>query len=159
MTTLAAGPQTTLLGNNQLNVACVGASVPLRDSWDARMIAEMNGTGTNPVLDSAEVGIRPRIGPIWMPGDSMLNRFYEPGVNDQGQRDCSTYVGSNTHPANYDTDNDGIADSFENDVIALDANDAFNTLADIDHTTVHSDGYTYFEKWTHNLATSCATDQ
>jgi len=70
-----------LLGNNQLNVACVGASVPLRDSWDARMIAEMNGTGTNPVLDSAEVGIRPRIGPIWMSGDSMLNRFYEPGVD------------------------------------------------------------------------------
>ncbi len=157
VTTIAAGPRTTLLGNNKLNVQCVGASVPVRDSWDARMIAEMNGTGTDPVLDSAEVGIGPRVGPVWMPGDSRVNRFYEPGIDDQGQRDWSTYTGSNTHPANYDTDNDGIADSFENDVIALDPNDNFGTLADIDHTTVHPDGYTYFEKWTHNLAASCAT--
>ena len=157
VTTITAGPRTTLQGNNQLNISCVGASVPVRDSWDARMIAEMNGTGTDPVLDSAEVGIGPRVGPVWMPGDSRVNRFYEPGIDDQGQRDWSTYVGSNSHPTNYDTDNDGIADSFENDVIALDPNDNFDTLADIDHTTVHPDGYTYFEKWTNNLAASCAT--
>ena len=140
-------------GSNQLDLSCVGSSRPARDSEDERIIAEINGTGTNPVLASAEVGIGPRIDPIVPPCVAGARCFYEPAIDDQGQRDYSSYVISATHPDTYDTDEDGIADAWERLAIAADFSGALLSLSDIDfQTDADSDGYLDVEEWLNYLA-------
>lgn len=150
---LAAGPREYLTGENELNLACVGASMPLRDSEDARVVMEVNGTGTDPVLFEAEVGVGPRVPPMVPPCTAGLRCFYEPGEGDQGQRDYSSYAEEAEHAVDYDTDEDGIADGWERALIALDDADGIETLEDIDHTTdADGDGYLDVEEWLNGLA-------
>lgn len=143
-------------GSNEYDEACVGANRPVRDSIDARIIAEMMGdTPGTPVSAQAEVGVGPRIAPIVGPNACNAGQafcFYEPTVNDQGQRDYSDYS-PGSHPTSYDTDNDGIADAWEQMVIASDTSDNVDNLSDIDHTTdCDGDGYTDMEEFLNRLA-------
>lgn len=145
-----------LEGDNQLNVGCVGASRPFRDSADARIVAEANGIGTDPVLESAEVGIGARVAPLTGadgPCTEGLNCFYEPTTDDQGQRDYTDYETLRSHPATYDADLDGIDDAWEQRVVDADPNDDLTSLASIDHTTdADGDGYLDVEEWLNTLA-------
>jgi len=140
-------------GSNELDLSCIGASQPTRDSSDARIVTEINGAGPgSPILASAEVGVGPRIAPINPPCTGIWC-FYEPPENGQGQRDYSTYTSSNSHPASYDTDGDGIEDAWEQQVIDSDPNDAITNLTHIDHTTdCDGDGYTDMEEFLNRLA-------
>lgn len=145
-----------LEGDNQLNIGCVGASRPLRDSADDRIVTEANGAGTDPVLESAEVGIGPRVAPLAGadgPCTAGLNCFYEPSTDDQGQRDYTDYEAESRHPATYDIDLDGIDDGWEQLVVDADPNDDLTSLASIDHTTdADGDGYLDVEEWLNTLA-------
>ncbi len=145
-----------LEGDNQMNIGCVGASRPFRDSADARIIAEANGMGTDPVLETAEIGIGPRV-PVLAGRDGPctpgLRCFYEPTTDDQGQRDYTDYEAKASHPADYDSDGDGIADAWEQLVVDADPDDALTSLESIDHTTdADGDGYLDVEEWLNTLA-------
>jgi len=140
-------------GDSALNLSCVGASQPHRDKADRRIVSEANGAGVAPVLSSAEIGIGPRVPPIVGPCTPGKLCFYEGTVNDQGQRDYSEYLQSRFHPRNYDTDKDGIADSWERSIIDSDKSDNLRSLSDIDTTTnADSDGYYDVEEWINSLA-------
>jgi hypothetical protein len=151
--TLLAGARAYTTGDNSILLECVGASRPMRDSEDQRIVRELNGAGTDPVLDSAEVGIGPRVAPVVPPCTAGYYCFFEPGENDQGQRDYSTYLRESVHPPDYDTDSDGIEDAWEYRAIDLDSNDSLESLVNIDHTTdSDGDGYLDVEEWLNELA-------
>lgn len=151
-------------GNSDLNLDCIGASRPFRDSADQRLVNEANGSGAAPVLASAEIGIGPRIPPIVQPEGPCIEgeRCYFEGdpntpistwTTSQGQRDYTDYAGSNAHPATYDTDGDGIEDAYEQRIIDGDLTDNITSLADVDHTTdSDNDGYYDAEEWMSELA-------
>lgn len=143
-------------GDNLLNIECVGASRPHRDSADSRIVAEANGVGTDPVLESAEIGIGPRVPPLAGangPCTMGLRCFFEPTTDDQGQRDYSDYAAEASHAEDYDTDGDGIEDAWEQLVIDADPDDRLTSLESIDHTTdADNDGYLDVEEWLNTLA-------
>ena len=146
-------PREYLGGNNKLDLSCVGASRPFRDSADRRIIKESGGLGTNKVSTSAEIGIGPRVEPIIGPCKEGEKCFYEGTVDDQGQRDYSDYATVRKHDSDYDTDQDGIADEWELKLIDSDKTDALESLADIDHSTdADNDGYLDVEEWLNSLA-------
>ena len=145
--------RSTLDGHAEFDIKCVGASVPVRDSVDAINIANINGIGTDPMLPESEIGIGQRIpwdtgicGPEpGQPGNTQAYCFYEPGVNDQGQRQYNDYWGPFV-----DTDNDLVPDSFEQQAITDLAN--ADDLTDVTHRTIAPDGESYFGKWTQSQA-------
>jgi len=162
------GNNTIFLDGND-DPKCIGASVPTRSTADARVISEINGINLDAMLATAEIGIGPRV--PWDIGlcgiQSGSRKCFAEGdpltdsstwLDQQGQRDYTEYVGSNTHPVDYDTDSDGIPDAYEQRIIAAYA--GVNTLADVTATTdADNDTYTDFEEWTHELAASCAFSQ
>ena len=136
-----------------LDLACVGASMPFRDKSDSRIVAEANGINASPVLETAEIGIGPRVPPIIGPCSPGRSCFYEGTVNDQGQRDYSDYAELVHHSRNYDRDLDGISDMWENMLIDSSGEDSITSLFDIDHTTdADNDGYYDVEEWINSLA-------
>lgn len=101
---------------------CVGASVPARDSIDTRLVNEF------------------------------LTRTGEVGPNRNNTRDFSGYPNRETsHPANYDTDGDGIPNAWERSH-GLNPNSAADNIEDR-----NNDGYTNIEEFINELA-DCGND-
>lgn len=158
-------------GDTEFNLACAGASRPSRNAADQRIVDEFNEGGL--VLPTAEIGIGPRF--PWnfrCQPELGLNAagyprnfcFYENdptdeanginGYDDQGQRKerYALYTAS-AHADNYDTDGDGIADNFEQQLVNADTNDNLNSITDINPTDdLDGDGYTVAEEWVNMLA-------
>jgi len=101
-------------------MSCVGASKPARDHVDKRVVQEFyDGTGA--------IGI----------GENIRNGAH----NSATQRTWNEYGPAVSHPANYDADNDGMADAWER-LYGLNPNNPNDHSGDLD-----SDGYTNIEEF------------
>ena len=169
--TVAGHPRMHETGDNDFIASCVGASKPVRNVADQRMVDEFNEGGL--VLPTAEIGIGPRVPwnfrcqtELGLGNDGYPRNFcfYENdptdeanginGYDDQGQRkERYAAYPSASHSANYDTDGDGMADAFEQQLVNADPNDGLNNINDINPTDdLDSDGYTVAEEWVNLLA-------
>lgn len=109
-----------LAGKNSRHMTCLGASRPIRDAVDERVIQEFySGKG------KVGIGANDRTG----------------GHNVVAQRQWGLYEQASVHPENYDSDADGMPDKWEGSY-GLDPNDSSDSNLDRD-----GDGYTNIEEY------------
>lgn len=102
------------------HMSCIGASRPLRDAVDTRIIQEFfDGTGAIGIGENDRTG----------------------GHNVNQQRTWDIYGEPTRHPPSYDTDNDGMADDWEI-LYGLNPDDPNDHALDKD-----GDGYTNIEEY------------